>query len=111
MISEVEKRSINYHRDAVLKRLSIHFIFTALSVLLLFLTLNSLPSSRHTYKNVSLESLNPEMVEFYTESQHISLVFNTSEGMDTIRSLRDYAQLLQKAPFIQSSIQQMSLSK
>ena len=111
MISEVKKRSINYHRDAVLKRLSLHFIFTALSVLLFVLTLNSLPSSRHSYKNVKLENLNPEMVRFYTESQHISLVFNTSEGMDTIRSIGDYAQLLQKTPFIQPSIQQISLSK
>lgn len=50
-----------------------------------------------SYKNItSLSELNEEKVRFYTENQHIHLVYGFGEKHDTIRSVADYVYSVKK---------------
>lgn len=90
--------NVNFNRDEFNKKdsllptllLSLCLTFVAL-VMLLWVP------SPISYKNVnSLSELNPEKVQYYTENQHVYLVFQSNNNPDTIRSLSDYTLAIQK---------------
>lgn len=49
-----------------------------------------------SYKNVNLQELNADKVQFLTEKQQIHLVFKYEAHTDTIRSLEEYYQYLKE---------------
>lgn len=90
--------NVRFNKDELLKKdsllptllLSLCLAFVAL-VMLLWVP------APISYKNVnSLSELNPEKVQYYTENQHVYLIFQSDNNPDTIRSLSDYTLAIQK---------------
>ena len=91
MISD-RKEIINQEQTDVLAQRKIVLPVILVAMILLLFTVGMLVwvPAPVSYKNVSLQELNAEKVQFLTEKQQIHLVFKYEAHTDTIRSLEEY---------------------
>lgn len=93
------ERNINEAREIVYSKgkTMLPILLTSLCLALVALSILLWLPTSISYKNISsLSELNEDKVRFYTENQHIHLVYGVGEKQDTIRTVADYMYSLKK---------------